>query len=99
MMNAMPSKQLFDALGLEALSPIEREQVLSSVGELVFKDALMRCLESLSPADREAFLGLPEADPGKAAAFLAERVPGADRFMQESLDDLTSDILAVTQDS
>jgi hypothetical protein len=99
MLTSERTTRLAKSLNLEALTESERGAVLASMGELVFKDALVRCLESLSPADRAAFAALPDADPEAVTRFLAEKVPDAGRFVEAAAGELTDDILSATQDS
>jgi hypothetical protein len=98
MIDPKTSQRVFDALDLEALPAEEQEEVLLTMGQLVFKDTLVRCLEAMSSTDRAAFaeLAADDASADDIAAFLVARVPDADRLAGEALADLAGDILSVT---
>jgi hypothetical protein len=52
MMTPEKTQQLFDALELDALPADDQEEVLLTMGELIFKDTLIRCLEAMSERPR-----------------------------------------------
>lgn len=89
---------LIDALGIRDLEPAEQEELLLDLGDLVFRGSMLRIIELMDEATQKDFESLLEHDASEdqIAAFLKERVPGADQSVQETLDELRSDILAVT---
>lgn len=99
-MNLAPNAktQLLEALDLENLSPKEQEELLLEINELVLKGSMLRIVERMDDAARAEFHALMEGEPDEAAleAFLAARVPDADRIVAETVAELTDDILAVT---
>lgn len=93
------SEQALQSLGLDSLTAEEREEVLGTMGELIFKDSLVRCLEAMPPEDRDAFAKLASsgASPDDIASFVAERVPAVDKIVADVVNDLSDDILSVTK--
>jgi succinate dehydrogenase flavin-adding protein (antitoxin of CptAB toxin-antitoxin module) len=93
--------QLLEALGIEELEPQEQEEILNDLGEIVFKGSLLRMFETMDEHTKEAFEKLLAADPSdeELQDFLAKNVPQADQAVNETVEELTSDILAVTGES
>lgn len=91
-------RNLVQALDLEALPVEDQEEVLVTMGDLIFKSSLVRLLERMDDAAKEAFVALIEKNASEIEMndFLADKVPGADEAVAEAVEDLTSDILAVT---
>jgi hypothetical protein len=91
--------ELVEALGLEELELEEQEEVLLKFGELLFRDSLIRFISALPEEKREAFAALIEknASPDEIGEYVSQNVPEADRLVGEALNDLTDDILAVTE--
>lgn len=89
---------LFDALDIASLELEEQEALITDIGSLLFKGTLLRLLPTMDEETKEAFMAILEGTPedGAVEAFLKERVPNAEAAAQETLQELTSDILAVT---
>lgn len=89
---------LLDALGLEDLLPEEQQQVLEDVGSLIFEGTLARLLERMDEATREQLdvLLARDAEESEVLDFLKAHVPGAESAVSETIEELRSDILAVT---
>lgn len=68
------------------------------LNELVFKGSIMRMLEQMDEPTKEAFGKLAESDApeGELQAFIEANVPNADQAVMDTVEALTSDILAVT---
>jgi hypothetical protein len=95
----MTSQQsLLDALDISELPVEEQEEFLLELNALVFKGSLIRLIERMDEPTKDAFNALMDTDPSEedVEAFLTERVPDADVAVQETLEELTNDILAVT---
>lgn len=90
--------QLMDILGIEELELNEQEALLTDLGDLIFKGSMLRILELMEEAVKERFELLMAAEPSdeELEGFLLEYVPGADRAVMETVQELTDDILAVT---
>lgn len=89
---------LLKALELESLSPEEQEELLLDLNELVYKGSLMRLvgmMDEKTKADFEKLLdsGASEDDVER---FLAARVPDSGRAVEDTIQELRDDILAVT---
>ena len=98
MTTSQQTTSLLDAIGISELAPEEQEELLLDLNSLIFKGSLVRLIERMDTSTRDAFNALLDTDPSEdeVEAFLAERVPNADLAVQETLNELTSDILAVT---
>lgn len=100
LMNTSPEKMtLLEALDISALPAEEQEELLLDLNSLVFRGTLVRLIERMDEDARKDFDALMETDPDEAEveAFLMERVPDADTAVEETLQDLTNDIVAVTK--
>ncbi len=91
-------EKLFEALGLENMEPEEQKATLLQISELVFKNSILRMIEQMDEPTKEAFTALLETDPAEEVlqAFFNEHVPNADQAVQDTVKELTDDILAVT---
>lgn len=100
-MTTAPSRfpELIDALGLDALEIAEQEDILLSLGDLIFKDTLVRLIERMDDEARDTFAALIDhgATEEEVSAFLEQNVPTADAVVKEAVDELADDILAVTK--
>lgn len=86
-----------DALQMDGLSEGEQEEALSALGDLVMRESMARLVEGMdgqTAADFEALLAKDPLDE-EVAAFLAERVPGADKAVRDAVDQIRSDILDI----
>ncbi|MDB4992060.1 MAG: hypothetical protein JWL75_305 [Parcubacteria group bacterium] len=92
---------LLSSLGIEGLPPDEQEEMLLKLSEVVFKGSLVRMIEQMDEQTKDDFNELLDSDPDDEVvqAFLKERVPDADRIVEEAIQSLTSDILDVTGES
>ncbi|MFZ1988020.1 MAG: hypothetical protein WAV21_03265 [Minisyncoccia bacterium] len=97
-MDVSTQKNLLQALNLEDFPLKEQEEMLLSVGDLVFKNSLVKLLEQMDDAMKDAFAALLEKNPSEeeVVAFL-QKVPGADKAVAETVQELTDDILAATK--
>jgi|CXWL01.1.fsa_nt_gi hypothetical protein len=93
-----PSHNLLEALDFEGLSETEQEELLIDLNSLIFRGSLVRLIERMDEETKDDFDALMEknADEDEVLEFLEKRVPGADGAVAETIEDLTSDILAVT---
>lgn len=99
MMNDLyESDTLLDALNFVALAPEEQEELLVDINDLVLKGSMVRLVELMDEETRQEFDAMleREADEEEIQAFLAERVPGADEAVAETVEELKDDILAAT---
>lgn len=88
---------LLEALDLEALAPEQQEELLLEVNALIFKGTLVRLLERMSDEARDQFNALMDTDPleEQVMRFLEDTVPDADQAVEETVQELRDDILAV----
>jgi hypothetical protein len=91
-------KSLVAALNLDAVSVDEQTEVMGTMGELIFKDVLIRCIESLSEENKVEFGKLFEhnASEEEIIAWITKHIPKADTYVTEAVETLTDDIIAVT---
>jgi hypothetical protein len=96
--NLEESQGILEALGIKDLEPAEQEELLLDLGELVTRGTMLRLIERMDEKTQDDFSALLDRDPEdeEVEAFLKERVPDADSAVEETLEELRSDILAVT---
>ncbi len=84
------------ALELASLSPVEQEEALLTAGDLIFKESLVRLAERMDDSmasELETLLDKGASDE-EIAAFIEERVPGADEAVQGAVDEVVGAILS-----
>jgi len=93
-----PTASLLNALGIEELLPEEQEELLLDLNSLIWEGSLIRLIEKMDDATKEAFEKLLAADAGEdeVQAFLDEHVPDSGQAVADTVQELTDDILAVT---
>lgn len=91
-------KTLLDALGIQDLTPEEQEEMLLDLNELIYKGTMVRLIERMDEKTKADFDALMDRDADEEVVekFLEERVPGADQAVEETVEELRNDILAVT---
>lgn len=92
-------QKLMDALDLSALPLEEQNELLLDLNSVIFKSSLVRMIENMDEPTREEFAALMEAEVDEEAleAFLTTRVPGAEQAVQEAVESIADDILAVSE--
>jgi hypothetical protein len=97
--NTTSFEDIMKALNVEELPEQEREEILLDLNELVFKGTLVRLLERMDEPTQEEFDALlsTDASEGDVEKFLQKHVPDADAAVDETIAELTNDILAVTK--
>lgn len=100
-MSTDQTKKLFDALDIGGLPEEEQEQLLLELSDLVFNGSMLRLIEQMDDDTRDAFNALMAKEPTQQELqdFLDANVPDADKAVEETLEDLTNDILAATGES
>lgn len=90
--------EILEQLGLADLPEKEREELLLELQELTFNGAMMRIMDSMDMKTREEFTALmeKEAPDEEVEAFLAEKVPGAEAAIADTMESLKNDILRFT---
>ena len=90
---------LLEALNVSELPVEEQEELILSLNDMVFEGTLVRLIERMDEPTREEFSALLEKDTPEeeVEAFIAERVPDADKAVEETVADLTNDILSATK--
>lgn len=98
MTDATMLEKIVTALDLNSLPLNEQEEIMSKLGELIFRGTLVRLYERMDENTRAEFTALleREATPEEVDAFLKEKVPDSEAAAKEAVADLTNDILAVT---
>lgn len=88
-----------EALDLEALPLEEQNELLLDLNSVIFKKSLVRMIENMSDATRAEFAALMENEASEEdmEAFLTTKVPRAEEAVQEAVETLTDDILAVSE--
>lgn len=91
------SKNLLQALTHESQSIEQQAESLTAVGDLVFRETLVRLIAAMDASTQEAFDALLAQNPSEdeLMAFLSERIPNAAGMVQGSIDEVRDGILAV----
>lgn len=89
---------IMEALDMAELPEAQQEELLLDLNSLIFKGSIIRLMESMDGPTRDSFNALIETDPEPAEVerFLDKKVPGAEAVVQDTIADITSDILAVS---
>jgi hypothetical protein len=90
---------VLDALALGEMTEEEQEEVLNDIGDIITEGTMVRLVEKMDDATRDAFTALLDTDPSEDAveAYILEHVPDADAVVTEVVAELTRDIVAATQ--
>lgn len=93
----MTSPNIIEALNLSAYPQKEQEELLLTLGDIIFRGTLLRIIEKMDEKTRTEFAALlaKNASPEEVEAFLKKRVPGAEKATAETLTELASDLAAV----
>jgi hypothetical protein len=88
------------ALGFAELSEKEQQEVLVELNELIFKGTMIRVMEQMDESVKDEFHALIDsnASQDEIIDFIEANVPDSDALVQETVTDLTNDILAVTKE-
>jgi hypothetical protein len=99
--NETTFKTIIEALKIEELPDEEQAEFLTELSDIVFRGTLTRINERMDDATREGFTALMETDPSDedVEAFLAAHVPDADEAVEETIREITEDILASVKPS
>jgi hypothetical protein len=91
-------KSIIEALDLAALPAKDQEDILLTLSDLIFKGSLARIIEGMDDAVRESFSALFDsgASEEEINAFLETYAPDSDKAVQETIDEIAGDILAVS---
>lgn len=91
--------KLVEALDLSALPLQEQNELLLDLNSVIFKSSLLTMIEGMDEPTREEFAVLimeEEASEEELETFLMEKVPGAEAAVQQAVESLADDILAVS---
>ena len=93
------AKTILEALDLPDLSPEEQEEMLTDLDEMIFQGTLVRLLEMMDEATQAEFEALMERDasPEELEAFLDKKVPNSKSAVEDTIREMTDDILALTK--
>jgi 16S rRNA C1402 (ribose-2'-O) methylase RsmI len=99
-MTAKEPQNILEALNLSELLPEEQEEILLDIHELILKGTLVRLAEQMDEKMRGEFEVLLDADSSEEeiADFIEKNVPNADNALEETVAELTNDILAATKE-
>ena len=92
------SEKLIQALELTDLPEPELSQTVDEIGSLIYRQSLLKMIESMPEETRELFITLMEHEgtEEEIEAFLKKHVPDADSFIEQAADSLADDILLVS---
>lgn len=93
----MTTPNILEALNLSSYPKKEQEELLLTLGDIIFRGTLLRIIEKMSEKTRTEFAALlaKNAAPEEVEAFLKARVPGAEKATKETLTELASDLSVV----
>ncbi len=93
------SKTILEALDLPDLTPEEQEEMLADLDEMIFQGTLVRLLEMMDEKTQAEFEALMERDapPEEIEVFLDTKVPNSQQAVDDTIREMTDDILALTQ--
>lgn len=94
-----PTKDVLDALGMKHLTEEQQQSLLLDMQSLIFKGSVVRMLEQMTETEKDAFNAFLETNPSEEAMmdYLEGQVPSAKEAILDTIAELKSDILAVTQ--
>ncbi len=97
--NANSFTSIIDALNLKELPEEAQEEILLDLNDLIYKGTMIRLVERMDEKTRIAFSKILDehVSDEEVEAFIQKHVPNSAAAMQESIDELTSDILTVTK--
>lgn len=84
------SKNMVKELGLDALPADQQAEVLLKIGEIINQRIIIKALENLSDADKDAFdalLGEKMNDTDAIATFLRSKIPNFDDMVAKEITD------------
>lgn len=89
---------ILDALNFAELEVEDQQELMIELSDLIFKGTLVRLLERMSESQRDEFTALLERDAPEEEieAYIDEHVKEADMAAAETIQELTDDILAIT---
>lgn len=79
------NENIISLLGLEALSPEEKTEMINTMSELVQKRVTLRLMDILSNEDQGKMSELENGDPAALLAFITEKVPNLDEIVKEEV--------------
>ncbi|MEK7513085.1 MAG: DUF5663 domain-containing protein [Patescibacteria group bacterium] len=76
-MNNILRENIVKTLHLDALSATDQEKALLDIGNIIYSRVLLRVLDTLSDADKDAFDKILSKDPAADAVFvfLSSKIP------------------------
>ena len=91
-------QDILEALDIEGLTEEEQEEMLLDLSELIFENYLVRIIEQMdeNTSNKLNELISKEASEEEIQSYIEQNVPGANSTLTEVVQELTSDILAVT---
>lgn len=87
-MDEILKQNIIKDLGLDKLSQAEQEEVLLSIGKLIYQGVIVRVMNELSEKDKEEFdkLLMEKIDDQEAVFnFLKSKIPHLDELVNEEI--------------
>lgn len=97
-MSNLLSQDITKELGLDAMSPEKRDEILEQIGSLIFKAALIRVLELMSDQEHDAFdkfFDDNQNEPEKIFEYLETNVPSFNGILEQETEKFKKDSLAI----
>jgi len=88
-----------EALEFDEMTPEEQEELMLDLSNLIYNGTMLRIMERMDEKYKDEFLELIDkgASQEELATFIEKNVPNADSAVEETVAELTSDILATTK--
>jgi hypothetical protein len=90
--------KIYKALELEFMTDEEQDEIMLDISSLILEGTMIRVMEQMKDNDKEELLALEDrnAPQEEIAAFIKAHIPEADMLLEDTVNQLTNDILAVT---
>lgn len=87
-------EEFIEELGIESLPAEQQEELLAKMSEALIKDIMVRTLERLGDADKEAYSGMLDQNtsPEEMDKFLKEKIPDYEEFIQKIITDFKEEM-------
>ena len=87
-MMALIQKNILKTLGIDRLPPIEQEEIVERMGNIIFSRIMRRVAGMISDEDKVELEKLMSTDKGKSdevLEFLQSKIPELDRVVEEEV--------------
>ncbi len=85
-------ENIIEILGLDKLSQTEREDILLSIGSIIYQEVLMRVMETMSDKNKDEFEKLLDENskPEEIFEFFRNKAPDFEKIIKEETEKFES---------